>query len=276
MKKFEGMLFCTDLDGTLYSDDKTVSKQNLEAIEYFKSEGGLFTFITGRVPQTAVEMCDIIKPNAPYGCINGGGIYDHIQDKYLWKTFISDEVLELVRAVDTQLPEIGIQLNTEKAVYFNKNNDAMEWFREITGLPNISCSYESVREPVFKVVLAHMDPKQIIALEKLLKNHPKADDFIIISSEARLFEILPKGVSKGNLLCKMTELLGIDISKTVAVGDYYNDISMIEKAGRGFAVANAVDDAKAVADFITVSNNEHAIAKIVEGLDRGIYKLDYN
>ncbi len=272
MKKFEGMLFCTDLDGTLYSDDKTVSKQNLEAIEYFKSEGGLFTFITGRVPQTAVEMCDIIKPNAPYGCINGGGIYDHIQDKYLWKTFISDEVLELVRAVDTQLPEIGIQLNTEKTVYFNKDNDAMEWFREITGLPNISCSYEAVREPVFKVVLAHMDPKQIIALEKLLKNHPKAQDFILISSEARLFEILPKGVSKGNLLCKMAEILGIDISKTVAVGDYYNDISMIEKAGRGFAVANAVDDAKAVADFITVSNNEHAIAKIIDGFDRGIYK----
>ena len=95
MKKFEKMLFCTDLDGTLYSDDKTVSKQNLEAIEYFKSEGGLFTFITGRVPQTTGEMCETIKPNAPYGCNNGGGIYDHIQDKYLWKTFISDEVLEL-------------------------------------------------------------------------------------------------------------------------------------------------------------------------------------
>ena len=85
-------LYITDLDGTLYSDDKTVSKQNLEAIEYFKSEGGLFTFITGRVPQTTGEMCETIKPNAPYGCNNGGGIYDHIQDKYLWKTFISDEV----------------------------------------------------------------------------------------------------------------------------------------------------------------------------------------
>ena len=63
MKKFEGILFCTDLDGTLYDDNKNVSRKNLEAIEYFKSEGGTFTFITGRVPKTSKSICEIIKPN---------------------------------------------------------------------------------------------------------------------------------------------------------------------------------------------------------------------
>ena len=38
MKKFEGVLFCTDLDGTLFANDKTISKQNFNAIEYFKSD----------------------------------------------------------------------------------------------------------------------------------------------------------------------------------------------------------------------------------------------
>ena len=50
MGKFDGILICTDLDGTLYRNDKTVSKENREAIEYFKNEGGYFTFITGRMP----------------------------------------------------------------------------------------------------------------------------------------------------------------------------------------------------------------------------------
>ena len=69
----------------------------------------------------------------------------------------------------------------------------------------------------------------------------------------------------------MAELLGIEKSRTIAVGDYNNDISMIKAAGAGVAVANAIDEAKSVADYITVSNNDHAIAAIVDGLDKGLY-----
>ena len=64
----------------------------------------------------------------------------------------------------------------------------------------------------------------------------------------------------------MAELLGLDMSKTVAVGDFENDVSMIKAAGIGYAVANAKDCAKAAADRITVSNDEHAIAAIIAEL----------
>lgn len=271
MKKFDGMLFCTDLDGTLYCDDKTVSKQNLDAIEYFKSEGGLFTFITGRMPLIANDIYNIVKPNAPVGCVNGAGIYDFTKKEYLWCLSLPKEALELIRAVDRQLPEIGIQLNTEKEIYFNKDNSAMVGFRSVTGLPNVYCSYEDVAEPVLKVVFAHEDVNQITALAELLNNHPKAEHFDFIRSERYLYEILPKGASKGNVLCKMAELLNIDIIKTIAVGDYNNDISMLKAAGTGFAVENAVPEVKAVADHITVSNNKHAIARIIDKLDKGFF-----
>ena len=56
MGKFDGILLCTDLDDTLLTTDKRVSDENSKAIEYFKSEGGLFTFATGRVPQGAKLM----------------------------------------------------------------------------------------------------------------------------------------------------------------------------------------------------------------------------
>ena len=56
MKKFNGILMCTDLDGTLLRNDKTISRENKEAIEYFKSEGGLFTFITGRMPSYVSDI----------------------------------------------------------------------------------------------------------------------------------------------------------------------------------------------------------------------------
>lgn len=269
MKKFEGILFCTDLDGTLYDDNKVISKQNLDAIEYFKSEGGRFTFISGRVPPTAKAIRDLINPNAPYGCSNGGGVYDGANDKYLWNAFLHPDMIELIRAVDEHLPEIGIQYNMEDVIYFNKDNSAMVDFRKVTGLPNIYRPYEEIHERILKVVFAHHSEQQIQALSKLLQEHPKAHNFAFIRSEKTLFELLPKGVSKGVALMKIAELLGIDPKSTIAVGDYNNDIAMIEAAGVGFAVANAVDEVKAVADHITVSNNEHAIAAIVEGLDKG-------
>lgn len=273
MKKFEGILFCTDLDGTLYSDDKTVSKENLDAIEYFKSEGGLFTFITGRVPKTSKSICNTINPNAPYGCINGAGIYDPFSNRYLWTQQLPREVLELVQYVDVNLPEIGIQFNTETEIYFYKDNSALERFRRVTGVENISCTYEELHDPLLKIVFAHHKEDQIAELKDLLSRHPKSGNYDFIRSERRLYEILPKGVSKGNALVKLAELLGIDMNKTIAAGDYNNDISMLQTAGLSFAVSNAVDEAKAAADHITVSNNEHAIATIIDGLDRGVWML---
>ncbi|MBQ3075409.1 MAG: HAD family phosphatase [Clostridia bacterium] len=273
MKKFEGMLFCTDLDGTLYTDDKRVSRENLDAIAYFQSEGGLFTFITGRPPATAGHICELIHPNAPYGCFNGGGIFDPAKGEYLWNMELDGDVIELVREVDFYLPDMGIQYNTAKGVYFNKDNAAMEHFRAVTGLPNLACHYSEVQEPAVKIVFAHLQEAKISALMELLHSHPFSKRYDFIRSEKILYEILPKGVSKGAVLRKMAELLGIEMNNTVAVGDYNNDVSMIRAAGRGFAVANAVPEAKDAADFITVSNNDHAIAAIVDGLDKNKFQI---
>ena len=268
MKRFEGILFCTDLDGTLYDDQKNVSRENLDAIEYFKSEGGIFTFITGRVPKTSRSICETIRPNAPYGCLGGGGIYDQTLDKFLWRVFLPEEMIDLVRAVDKQLPEVGIQFNTEKQVYFNKDNPAMVRFRQLTGLDNVFLPYEEVNEPVLKIVFAHLEESQILALANLLNRHPNAKFVDFIRSEHTLYEILPRGIDKSTALRKLAELLGIDMNRTIAIGDYSNDLAMLKAAKCGVAVANAAEDVKAVSDYITVSNNEHAIAAVIDRLDR--------
>ena len=273
MKKFENILFCTDLDGTLFNSKKQISKENLDAIEYFKSEGGFFTFITGRVPQTFKTVYETIKPNAPIGCLNGGGVYDHVKGEFLWKQTLSRDCLELVRYVDEKLPEMGIQFNTVDGIFFNKDNEAMEWFRKITGVENIPCSCDELNCDLLKIVFAHTDPKQVDELAKLLLAHPSASNYDFIRSELNLYEILPKGANKGNVLVKIAEILGIDIKKTIGIGDYNNDISLIKSAGIGVAVANAVDEAKLVADYITVSNDQHAIRQIIDDLDKGVLKI---
>ena len=269
MGKFDGVLICTDLDGTLYKKDKTVSPENKEAIEYFKKEGGAFTFITGRMPYYSQDAYNAVCPNVPFGCINGGGLYDGAAGEYIWKISLPKEALELVRFVDERFSGVGIQLTTFNKTYFAKENDVTVAFRRITGIPEISCDYKSFSEPIGKILFCTADEGEITALRDALASHELASKFTFIRSERTLFEILPLGSNKGVALGKLAEYLSIDMKRTIAVGDYDNDVAMLKAAGCGVAVANASKAALDAADVVTVSNEQHAIAKIIYDIESG-------
>ena len=273
MKKFENVLICTDLDGTLLGSDNKISRENLEAIEYFKSEGGFFTFITGRMPSCAEELFYAAKPNVPFGCINGGGLYDGVGKKYINTVELDKEALLLVEYVDKEFPEVGIQIDTFENIYFSKESTAMQWFRKVTGKPNLVRHYQDVNEPMAKVVFGDMNSERISRLAEALDAHPLGKSFSFTRSESYLYEILPKGINKSAALTALCAHLGIPIERSIALGDYNNDVEMLGAAGIGIAVANATDAAKAVADVVTVSNDEHAVARVIYGLENGEIKL---
>ena len=269
MDKFSGILLCTDLDGTLLRNDHTVSAENLEAIEYFKANGGAFTIVTGRVPRSAAQIYEKVKPNVPICCMNGGAIYDHIKGEYVWTRALPTEALTLVEYVGEKLDDVGIQINTFDKIYFTKENSAMENFRKITGMPNLVRRIEDIDEPIAKVVFGYMENEDIERLIELLRAHPLSSKFDFIRSERQLYELLPRGNSKGDVLTRLAEHLGIEMSRTVAVGDYNNDVSMLRAAAVGVAVSNASEEALAAADYVTVSNEEHAIARIISDIEDG-------
>lgn len=267
--KFKGMLICTDLDGTLLRRDHTISRENLQAIAYFKREGGYFTFITGRMPYFVADIYNAIEPNAPFGCINGGGLYDHRAQRYLWAQEMDGFVMEMVKHVYENMPEMGIQVNTLDRIYFCRNNPSMESFRRSTGVPNIERTPDQIDRPIGKIVFGDHRDGEIERLAELLRSHPLAAQFDYTRPEKILYEILPRGISKGTALGKLCELLSVDIRRSVAIGDYDNDIGMLRAAGIGVAVANASPAAKTAADHLTVYHEEHAIAAVIDELDRG-------
>ena len=124
-----------------------------------------------------------------------------------------------------------------------------------------------------QIVFGDENEEHINRLAALLKAHPMAERFDFIRSEKILYEILPKGIHKGVALTKLVELLGLDPAKTIAVGDYNNDIGMLRAAGIGIAVANAVPAVKEAADVVTVSNQEHAIARVISDLENGVLQF---
>ena len=86
----------------------------------------------------------------------------------------------------------------------------------------------------------------------------------IVRSHDYFVEAVPTGGGKGNAIVKIAEYYGVDLSEVIAVGDQENDISMVVKAGLGCCVANAIDELKAVSDFVANDCDNDAIAQIIE------------
>ena len=86
----------------------------------------------------------------------------------------------------------------------------------------------------------------------------------VFRSEPYFLELVPKGIDKARSLSVLLEKLGMTKDEMIAVGDGFNDLSMIQYAGLGVAMANAQEVVKGNADFITLSNEEDGVAHVVE------------
>ena len=268
MGKFDGILICTDLDDTLLSTDKSVSSENLKAIEYFKSQGGYFTFVTGRVPQGAKLLLDYIHPNAPIVAYNGAGIYDFEKNELIWGLYLDKKALKILDFVTEKIPETGFVICTDTRVCFSRQNYRTDLYRKIEQLAEDNTPHNQITEPIKKVVFV-AEEDVITKVRKLIEENDFGEEFDYVQSSANYYEILPAGASKGTGLHKLTQLLDLSPDMTIAVGDNENDISMIKEAKIGIAVGNALDIVKESADIVTVTNDENAIAKIIYDLDSG-------
>lgn len=269
MGKFDGYLICTDLDGTLLTDDKRVSEENIEAIDYFVSEGGLFTFATGRVPGGVMGTLEYVVPNAPIVTFNGGSIYDYSKEDFLWSSFLPPEAIEVVESIDRECPYAGIAVATAKTLNYCKINDRVLEHSRYENIPVNKTDYKNVSEPWQKVLFI-MEKEYIEEIKNFVKEKGFDEKFTFVQSATHYYELLPFGMTKGAGILKLAEILGIEHKKLIAIGDNDNDIDMIKKAGIGIAVANAADSVKENADWITVDNNSNAIAKVIERLETEI------
>lgn len=272
MGKFDGILLCTDLDDTLLTTDKHISEENKNAIEYFKSEGGLFTFATGRVVHGANMMLEHISPNAPMICFNGGAIYDFNHNKLLWSVSLDDKAIEAVEFVDRFFPSAGIEICTEDTVYVSKTNRVVQEHLAWETLPERYADYHLISEKWNKVLFM-VETEEIPKLRGLIQTSPFYYKYTFIQSSPNYYELLPKGSDKGAGLIKLAEILRIDPKKTIGMGDNENDINLIKNAGVGIAVANAIDEVREAADYITTDNNSSAVSAVIHAVNDGKIKL---
>ena len=259
MGKFDGYLFLTDMDGTLTQPGEVeISPENCQAIRYFQSEGGYFTFASGRnYEMFATGIASVITPNAPILAYNGALIVSLDGKNIYYQGEISKEQMLLAFTAYDHCKGIKcFHVNTADSVkvYTFDEKDSPEARREFV---------DSFTSPFVKMIaVMHNEgtDETYAEVKKIFSPY-----FNITRSWKFGIEFNNLRDSKGRAARWLKEKLGCHT--LICVGDYDNDIDMVEAADIGYAVGNATANLKAVADRVTVHCRESAIAKIIEELE---------
>ena len=258
MGKYTGYMIVTDYDGS-FAEAGEVSPGNREAVRRFQQEGGLFTIASGRSPSFLLSKKDSFVPNAPVVSMNGTYISDPLDIEKAVAEFPLDEgALEIICAIADRSP-------VRSVVLFDANKANNTWTPGC-GVP-VREFFQNAPKPYYKgmfVVNAEDMPLLLECAQQVC-----AGNYELNCSWSEGLEMHAKNTGKGECLYVLREWAkkqGVDNVKIIGVGDYGNDLSLIQMADIGIAVENAVDSLKAAADRVTVKNTDDAIAHIISEL----------
>lgn len=274
---FNNVIFMTDLDGTLLTDDKRILDRDMAAIERFRKGGGLFTAATGRgyamARRVAVDQLRLDSLDMPAVLFNGAGVYDFRQDRFLWRCEVGAFAREYIREILDRycehhpISDIGLEILLEREVYVPLINDTERMHLDMESVsPKFVLSDEIPEKGWLKFLFAGT-PEVLDEVEKIARcgDFP---DVQWVRSQSIFFEGLPKGVDKSRGFAELIRLVGAEDRFSVAAGDYLNDKAMIENADLGAAVGNAHPDVRAAADIVVCDNNSGAVSEIIDHIER--------
>ena len=245
------IVIASDLDGTLFDKRTEIPKNNLDAIERFKSAGGRFTLSTGRYGQTLRRLfpdCHKVV-NAPVITCNGAYLVDIENDTVIKNiTHTADWVVPTIKEL---YGKFGHELNIFTVI--KKDNEPFgKEFEE-----DSACNYE-----YYKVVISRPQGDLNEVKEYLKKTHP---EYYLINSSSHLLEIMSYDATKGICLDDIREYYknkGEDVF-IIAVGDYENDICMLEKADLAACPENASEEVKSVCSLHLCHCNDGAVCDLI-------------
>ena len=263
---FKKVILMSDLDGTLLTDDKRISEKDLNAIEKFRSGGGLFTVATGRGVAMAENVVKKIGVDIPCVIFNGAAVYDFNRREFLWHSSMPDCAYDYIRELENEFPDIGIEILRGEAVYVTDYNETVKEHLAIEQIEAVHCSLDKAPKGDWLKVLIAYPPEKIGHV--IQYTHEKCRKEVNwVHSSPMYYEMLPEGISKGFGYKKLLSLLGKEDLFTVAVGDFGNDYDMVRTADLGVAVANAQEQVKSASKLIVSDNNNSPISQIIDHIE---------
>ncbi|MBQ3054286.1 MAG: HAD family hydrolase [Clostridia bacterium] len=250
-KRYDGVLLCTDVDGTLADDSgkANIPQENIDAINYFMSKGGLFTLATGRQKKFLTQFDGLFKVNAPIVAINGTVVIEN--NKILYSHPLPENAIKDIEDIIKKYPlfyESNLRTFDDHRIY-TRENGKIVMTKDAVGT-------------YYKCIFLFDTEKECVSFKEIMEKE-YGNKYQFDRSWPFELELHDKNSGKGDAIRFLRKYYGEKIKKIVCVGDYENDISMMSEADLSIAVANGVDTLKKVCDIQTVSCYDNAIAKII-------------
>lgn len=276
-------LIAIDLDGTLLNNESKISEENLAAIKHAQSLGIEIVVATGRAP---FDVSKIFSPTGINPWIIGtNGATIHHPEGALFRAVPLDK--KDVIAITSWLEQENFyyEIFNEEAIYTpyngrkqlvaeinqkhssiqNELQHAMERQFSQHGFSFIHSYQElkSIDSYFYNILAFSFDETK---LQKGWNTFKSREDLTLVSSGDYNFELEHPDASKGIALTKLIEHLGIDLRETSAIGDSYNDLSMLKIAGKSAAMGNANEEIKNTCHVVAQTNDENGVAHFINSL----------
>jgi hydroxymethylpyrimidine pyrophosphatase-like HAD family hydrolase len=254
-----------DLDGTLLRSDKTISLFTKETLDKARSAGIYIIFATARPPESALQLIASVSPNAPLICSNGAVVYEPISGRRFRTQVIRRRIVrQIVCYIRDHFPDavLAVDCAPPRAADPRRTMDP-DW-------PESWGSALGARA-LWRMDMTLPPPRGVVCLMVLgaWQTHLQVPQFrrvAVTSSEHGLIEFSASSANKLSALRWLCTQLEIPLDTVAAFGDMPNDISILEASGISVAVANAHEQAKAAAQYVTKSNDEDGVAHFLRGL----------
>lgn len=253
MGKFDGILILSDLDGTFRGEEGTAEAHS-EVVRYFTDNGGRFGFATGRAAAYMTEQPFFDLINTPCCLFNGGLIYDFEKKHTICQTSVDFSVQDFLDAVDLNA------LRCKKMIAACNPKEPMVVVEQnCEDIEVLSC------RPL-KQVFVFEDVEDADFFADSIRALPLMNNSYISKSWSVGVEVTSANATKGHAFKAIKEYLG-NIHTTVGVGNYYNDIPLLQYADIGIAVGNAPQAVKAAADIIVPACNDFGFRDVIRLLE---------
>jgi hypothetical protein len=256
-------MLVSDIDDTLLTDDLQVTPGTREALARAVKRGVVVTLATGRMFASAKRIARQIELDVPIITYQGSLVKTLQDEKVLYERWLPAEAARIVFAFAEQR-RIHTQAYVDDRLFCSEDNEFSRSYSQLTGVPyevhpRIG---ELAGERVTKILLTG-EPAYLDRIREEIA--PQLDGIAYITkSKPHYLEFTHPEGTKAHAVKFLAERFGIGMEEVIAVGDGLNDVEMVQAAGLGVAVGNAVDALKRVADHITASNNEEGVRKLIE------------